>query len=141
MKEELLLLEYKKRCPRCGEYGGKDGCGFLKRNSREINLQSWCVVCTKEATKKYNQSEKGRQANKRYSQSEKRIQANKQHQKQYQKQVSFLLSDAYIKHLIKTLRKYYGTQAKDITPEDILIKREEIQTKRILKRIRKEMTV
>ena len=56
MKEELLLLEYKKRCPRCGEYGGKDGCGFHIEQEARGGLGSRCRKCNSIYMKEYRKN-------------------------------------------------------------------------------------
>lgn len=48
------------------------------------------------------------------------------------------LESWYVKQKIKRM---FGIEYKDMIPEDILIKREQMQTKRILKRIRKELAL
>lgn len=159
----MKLLEYKKRCRKCGEYGGKESCGFYARSGSTKSYQETqhiCKLCQSETARRYRQSECGKASIKKYDQSEARkarhlvsckkyreSNKGKAYAKKYKQSEAYrlaekksseraaqTLSDGYIK---KLLYNTHGIPRRDASPETIKLARAQCETKRTLIQFKK----
>jgi len=155
-----------KRCTKCGEVGGKDGCGFHKDGRKKDGLKSQCKICRLHSGREWrkNNREKVRQVRREYCKNnrEKVNQASRERRKNNPEKVRQVnrkyyknnpekvkqaskkrgknnlekLNDVYIK---KRLSRQFNIISKDTTQQLIDLKREQLKKYRLAKQRRKEL--
>ncbi len=154
-----MLLEYKKRCSCCREYGGKDGCGFCIRRVARDGLSSTCRKCksiyekiyrknNREKIKKYRalyRKNDWERAKERYnSDAEYRLKVKAKVSKYYHKNKEAVKVIHAIRYRDALTNSYVAQQiiqgsgiikAEDVTPEMIELKRELLTFHRLKRRL------
>ena len=141
---EKYIVMTKKKCSKCGEIGGKDGCGFNKHNNSKDGYYYSCKACCNEWSYKHRQKniKKFRKKEAKYRQNNRgRIekyraeytQKNRGKIKKYKIKYRKCLSDSYVKLLLVS---QFDVNRSEITPEMIKLKRESLTFKRLERRLK-----